>query len=629
MALDRSLVYRRTERGVREVYEKSYQFTQSERLILILVDGRLDLAGLKARLPSVNDERLARALSKLTEAGLIEPSRAASPGSALQPDAVAQFLEQTDLDPVTVIGGGADMALEEAFAVSDSATRPSSRPTQPVRSRSGEALMRSSSSGSGRSHEAKSAWGGTRATDFAITTINVPDRLDLQEVRAREDEDDFRPRRRLLPDSYTVGVWFKRLLLMGLLGGAGYWAVQSIEPIRDEMAPERIAQRLTSAFGQPVAIADTQWRFTPRPRLALVGVSLPGGIRLDEVALHINWRDAISAARGGQVVWAEAAVPSLTLRADQALGLIELAGRGAAALPSGISTLRFESVRFADVPLLPGHYQAIVRRGGDGQMGPLLLTELDIDGTLQLRLVSSLGDTGNQGADFQLEATRWRVPFGPQIEWSDVSAKGRVEHNLVVIDEFNLGGFYGAVQGVGAAGRDIEWATTGAVRASNIDIEAMLRALKGKRSAEGSEGEAKVPMNGTALFELTAFGHGDTLDAALHGGTLSGPVQVRWGVLNGINLGFAATQGTSASGGLGGGVTRFTELSAQLDADSSGITLRNLNGRAGAMSTRGELTVRPDMALTGALRVDLGASRVQAPLNLRVRGTVLSPQFGR
>jgi hypothetical protein len=40
MALNVSMVYQRTDRGVREVYEKSHQFTQSERLILILLDGR-------------------------------------------------------------------------------------------------------------------------------------------------------------------------------------------------------------------------------------------------------------------------------------------------------------------------------------------------------------------------------------------------------------------------------------------------------------------------------------------------------------------------------------------------------------------------------------------------------------
>ncbi len=73
MALNVSMIYRRTDRGVREVYEKSHKFTQSERLILILLDGRLNVGGLKTRLPSLNDERIERALKKLQDAG---PGRA-------------------------------------------------------------------------------------------------------------------------------------------------------------------------------------------------------------------------------------------------------------------------------------------------------------------------------------------------------------------------------------------------------------------------------------------------------------------------------------------------------------------------------------------------------------------------
>jgi hypothetical protein len=73
MALNVSMMYRRTDRGVREVYEKSHQFTQSERLILILLDGRLNVAGLKTRLPSLNDERIERALRKLRTPGWSNP----------------------------------------------------------------------------------------------------------------------------------------------------------------------------------------------------------------------------------------------------------------------------------------------------------------------------------------------------------------------------------------------------------------------------------------------------------------------------------------------------------------------------------------------------------------------------
>src|SRR5512134_2514257 len=120
MALNSSMIYRRTDRGVREVYEKSHQFTQSERLILILLDGRLNVAGLKTRLPSLNDERIERAMRKLQDAGLVEPmgsgdlTRGNTPiDGRLEPEAVAQFLEQSDLDPVTIFGDSDEAVATE------------------------------------------------------------------------------------------------------------------------------------------------------------------------------------------------------------------------------------------------------------------------------------------------------------------------------------------------------------------------------------------------------------------------------------------------------------------------------------------------------------------------------------
>ena len=127
MALNVSMMYRRTDRGVREVYEKSHQFTQSERLILILLDGRLNVAGLKTRLPSLNDERIERALRKLQEASLVEPisyeagkgNGSVSPDTTeLEPEAVAHFLEQTDLDPVTVFGDSKETVAAEMVRAS-------------------------------------------------------------------------------------------------------------------------------------------------------------------------------------------------------------------------------------------------------------------------------------------------------------------------------------------------------------------------------------------------------------------------------------------------------------------------------------------------------------------------------
>jgi hypothetical protein len=126
-------------------------------------------------------------------------------------------------------------------------------------------------------------------------------------------------------------------------------------------------------------------------------------------------------------------------------------------------------------------------------------------------------------------------------------------------------------------------------------------------------------------MNLVISGSGPTLDKAVDFASITGPLEVRYAQLNGINLGYAATRGASSTGG--GGLTRFTELDATIMASGRQVLLTDISGRAGAMATRGEVLINDDLSLIGALRVDLGVTRVLAPINLRVRGSALQPQF--
>ncbi len=471
-------------------------------------------------------------------------------------------------------------------------------------------------------------WEPTRATDFAITTVNVPDRLDLQEVRARADEDDDAPRRRLVVDTYRLGVWFKRLLVAGALAALAYYAYLSLLPLREDVSAAGIATRLTQGLGQPVRVASADFRFTPTPRLVLQDVDVAGAYRLGEVSLHFNWEDAWRAVRGGNWIWGEAAVAPLKLDAAQGLALLHSLQAVGPAVPSTISTLRFESIEFVAVPLLPGRYEVVARRGSDGRFGPVSLTEIGTEGRMRLTVSAKDDEDWGETVEFQLDASDWILPVGPAVRWSEVVANGRVRPDLVEVDSFSLGGAFGVVQGLMVAAHDVQWAVTGVARAPNLDLESVLLHFTGKPAEARPKGLAAVPMHGTAVLKLLVAGRGDTLAQAIDQSIAAGPLQVRWATLNGVNLGYAATRG-GASGGTGGGVTRFSELEASVTLARTGLTVTGIHGRAGAMATRGEIRVAPDLGLSGDLRVDLGAQRVQAPINVKVRGTALQPQFGR
>jgi len=639
MALNVSMIYRRTDRGVREVYEKSHQFTQSERLILILLDGRLNVGGLKLRLPSLNDERIERAMRKLQDAGLVEPmgqtGQTRTNGSGvldaarLEPEAVAQFLEQTELDPITIFGDS-DAAVaselvrarvEQAAAqLTRDALSAASAEASP-RSVSGFASSTKAPRESVRSQDSRLIRPSTttqapdwdaEATRFAITTVNVPDRLDLQEERDRADLDDFADHRRRV----ALRAWMKRLLVFAVVAVLLAGAVATLQPLRNEVSAGSVASRLTTVFKQPVTVADTEFRFSPTPRMIVRGIAV-GDIKADEASLLINWRDLWSAIRGGNWVWSEGTVAPISLTAQQAQWLAGTLPGGANELPSKISTVRFESIRVSESPLMPGRYEATLRRGDDGKFGPLVIRELDIDGTMRMTLRPVRNSEGRQVLDFRLDADRWQAPFGPRVRWSDVRANGRLDAQLLEVSSYTLGGFFGVVGGALYAAHDTEWVVTGNATVTNLDIEAVLQSLRPANQ------EAPAAFQGTARMELALVGRGATLDDALALAVAAGPFQVRWATVNGINLGMAAAQGA-----IGGGVTRFTEFGGVLGASRAGVRFEDTGGRAGALAVKGDFTVAPDLSLAGTVHVELGGQRVQAPITLRVRGTVLAPRFG-
>jgi hypothetical protein len=99
-------VLERTDEGVQEIYRKTNRLTQSERLVLIMVDGSADVAGLLLKLPALSMPRVIMGLEKLQEMRLVSERillPKAVPPQQIPKAAVEKFLAQNPLDPVTVV----------------------------------------------------------------------------------------------------------------------------------------------------------------------------------------------------------------------------------------------------------------------------------------------------------------------------------------------------------------------------------------------------------------------------------------------------------------------------------------------------------------------------------------------
>lgn len=468
---------------------------------------------------------------------------------------------------------------------------------------------------------------GAPLTDFAITTVNVPDRLDMQELRAREDEvDRLAQRRGAGEDAREVwGRRFRRLLvpaLLALLVGIGYLAVR---PLQEGLAAPRIAEQLTRALGQRVTVGESSLEFSGVPHLMLRRVEVAGRLRFEEVRLSMSWDQVVRSISSRKWAWGEAVVPSLVLTREQAFALADLLPALKGGLPPAVSSLRLASVGFPDFPLLPGRYEVAVPRQADGSFGPIELASTGGYGQMRMRLLPRAGDQFG----FQLEASDWVAPAGPAFPWAKLEAAGRLGARHLAVESFSGSGFFGDSQGAISATYLREWVLTGSVRSTNVDLPAVFRHLGGLPPAGAADDDARrAPLGGSATLDLRLMSQAATLPEAIRRATLVGAIEVRNAQVYGINLGLAAAQGVDG-GGLGGGSTRFSELGATVTVAGQRIVFRDIVGVAGAMTARGQLVVDKDLALSGVVRVEVGSNRVAAPVNLRVGGTALAPEFGR
>ncbi len=491
-------------------------------------------------------------------------------------------------------------------------------------------------------------------TDFAITSVNVPDRLDQREVddRKQQEEATFYAKRR------PLRAWARRLLPYLVLLAFAALAARWLADQRETLAAGRIAQRMEAALHAPVHVRDSRIRTTPTPAVVLIGVDLGGQVQLDEITLEVTAPTLWQAVISGQRRWGDIVISPTTMTLDQAarlLGWLAILDRLS---PDSVTKVRFSEVRFAGSGLLPDRYEAVTRREANGQFASVTLHRIGGAGSMQLQVTP---DPAGGPAGFQLDAADWQPPYVPHTAWSEVVANGHISAGAIEVEKFALGSGFGALDGHLSVRRQehasLPWVASGQISSVGVDVPALIQqAIAASSLAAAPAGapaapaaptpggrspappassltylssESTSPMSGTAAVDAVLAGVGVTPEDALSRLLVSGEVKVRSGELNGINLGYAASRPAAHAAGSGAS-TRFTQLEASFNAGGgSGIAFRNIHGVAGALSTRGELTVTPDLQLNGVLHVDLGTSaRIQAPLRLHVRGTALHPEFG-
>ncbi|HYD60441.1 MAG TPA: hypothetical protein VEC35_08810 [Noviherbaspirillum sp.] len=130
---DSGTIFQRTQAGRDEIHQKSHGLTQSERLVLIMVDGVSTYSQIRAKLPVLKEERFDRAFQKLQLKELVlevfMPVDDQAPDE-IERTVIDRFLEQDPMDPVTIMM--TDHEEEMEFLVPSHPTQPAGRAAEPL-----------------------------------------------------------------------------------------------------------------------------------------------------------------------------------------------------------------------------------------------------------------------------------------------------------------------------------------------------------------------------------------------------------------------------------------------------------------------------------------------------------------
>jgi hypothetical protein len=307
------------------------------------------------------------------------------------------------------------------------------------------------------------------------------------------------------------------------------------------------------------------------------------------------------------------------LNGQQAMALLGSV-RPASQLPQAVTTVRFESIALTDFDLLPGRYEAVVRRSGQQEFATVVLKRLDVAGRVDLEITAA----GSDGlARFALFASKWPASVGPAMVWEEATAQGQFREDLLQVDSFSAGASFGNVNGAATLTKDASgWQLAGRMRSPDLNVGELIRYAARLNEVDGAE--SRLPLRGIGKLELTLSGTGATVNEALRRASAFGSGSIPTATFGGLNLGVAATHGSPKSAG---GQTRLGDLSFEAQLSRGGLIVRSLNGRAGSLRLSGGFTVDPALQVNGVLRPEVVSPRGATSAMIQVRGTIAAPTF--
>ena len=212
----------------------------------------------------------------------------------------------------------------------------------------------------------------------------------------------------------------------------------------------------------------------------------------------------------------------------------------------------------------------------------------------------------------QINAKNWTLPVGLPLQIDSAKLEGDLNDNKLTFSSIDTALYGGKLTGDAVLNWGKDWRANGKLKVDHLSVK-----------------EPSSMVSKSVYLSGNLFGNGNFSANAKNAGQLADNLRadfrfkVNGGVLHGLDLVKAAS--LLIKQGQRGGETEFNEFSGLLNVSGKQYHLRDMKISSGLLAATGQVKIKPNKTLDGAVQVEVKRSVSLAAIPLEVSGTLSNP----
>ena len=367
------------------------------------------------------------------------------------------------------------------------------------------------------------------------------------------------------------------------------------------------AERVASdKLGVPVSIASGRLLLLPSPRVVVSGIEAGklGEVKIDEVVAIPALGTLFSTTK---IIDLQIGQPVIKQGALEFISSLSGKESGDVSEPAPVSvrliTVKGLQLDWPDTKLPDVNADLVLTEAGSLQSARVE----SIDGSLVADVTPEA-----KGHLIMLKAEKWSPPMDFPLQVEHADAEMHLSEGRLDIPHLAVGLYGGKVKGEAVLTWAKGWQTSGKMHVESISVKEPSRLMNQSVYLSGGlSGNGHFSSKAKNAAELVNHMHADF------------KFNISKGVLHGVDLVKVAS--LLIKQGDKGGETRFDEFSGLLNITGKQYHLRDIKISSGLLAATGQVKIKPNKALDGAVEVELKRSVSLVAIPLDVSGTVSEP----